>query len=203
MKIKEARQLYSGQILNYNNKRREIAKKKQELDEKIKNTENGAVVYKNEAAVLVLQLEAVEQKQKEYQEYMEKLMEQRIGLANAEVSKQQGEAMEDAAKDIGRIMMVARRLMKGERVPAKDEQKLMEYDPQLYTMAKNVGALQKLQKRKEHKSLWEDEAPKENVDPNETADNAEAFADGPQVVEAEDTLAQATAEMPAADTGFE
>lgn len=203
MKIEEARQVYSGQILNYNQKKSELSKKRQELDEKIKNTENGAVVYKNDAAVLELQYEAVDKKRQEYQEYMEKLMEQHLGLVNAEVSKQQGEAMADYAKDVSKIMIVARRLMKGEKVPAKDEQKLMEYDPKLYTMAKNAGALVKLQKRKEHKSLWEEEEEKTNVDPNEKADNAEAFADGPQVVELEDTLAQATADMPAADISIE
>lgn len=203
MKIEEARQVYSGQIINYNQKRNELSKKRQELDDKIKHTEDGATVYKNEAAVLELQLEAVDKKQQEYQEYMEKLMEQHIGLVNAEVSKQQGDAMAEYAKDVSKIMMVARRLMKGEKVPGKDEQKLMEYDPKLYTMAKNAGALLKLQKRKEHKSLWEDEEPKEIVDPNEKADNAEAFADGPQVVEIEDTLAQATADMPNIDISFE
>lgn len=203
MKIEEARKLYSGQLTSYNMKRSELTKKRQELDEKIKNTEDGAIVYKNEAAVLELQFEAVDQKQQEYQEYMEKLMQQRMGLVNAEVSKQQGEAMADYAKDVSKIMVVARRLMKGERVPGKDEQKLMEYDPKLYTMAKNAGALVKLQKRKEHKSLWEDEEEKEVVDPNDKADNAEAFSDGPQIVELDDTLSQATVDMPDVDISFE
>lgn len=203
MKIEEARRIYSGQILNYNGKRTELTKKRQELDEKIKNTENGAVVYKNDAAVLELQLDAVEKKRQEYQDYMEKLMEQHMGLVNAEVSKQQGDAMAEYAKDVSKIMIVARRLMKGEKVPSKDEQKLMEYDPKLYTMAKNAGALAKVRKRKEHKSLWEEEEEKTNVDPNEKADNAEAFASGPQVVEVEDTIAQATADMPEADISFE
>lgn len=203
MKIEEARRIYSGQILNYNGKRTELTKKRQELDEKIKNTENGAVVYKNDAAVLELQLDAVEKKRQEYQDYMEKLMEQHMGLVNAEVSKQQGDAMAEYAKDVSKIMIVARRLMKGEKVPSKDEQKLMEYDPKLYTMAKNAGALAKVRKRKEHKSLWEEEEEKTNVDPNEKADNAEAFASGPQVVEVEDTIAQATADMPEVDISFE
>lgn len=203
MKIEEARRIYSGQILNYNGKRTELTKKRQELDEKIKNTENGAVVYKNDAAVLELQLDAVEKKRQEYQDYMEKLMEQHMGLVNAEVSKQQGDAMAEYAKDVSKIMIVARRLMKGEKVPSKDEQKLMEYDPKLYTMAKNAGALAKVRKRKEHKSLWEEEEEKTNVDPNEKADNAEAFASGPQVVEVEDTIVQATADMPEADISFE
>ena len=47
--------------------------------------------------------------------------------------------------------------MHGDKVPAKDEKKLMEYDPKLYMMAKNAAAMLEMRKRKEHKSLWEDE----------------------------------------------
>ena len=130
-------------------------------------------------------------------------MEQWCVEANKESAKQQGEAMEEQAREMSKIMIVARRLMHGDKVPAKDEQKLMEFDPKLYAMAKNAGALAKLQKRKEHKSLWEEEELKENVNVTEKVNNMEAFADGPQVVDVEDTLAQATEMMPEMDVSFE
>ena len=65
----------------------------------------------------------------------------------------------------------------------------MEYDWKLYSMAKNAAAMLEMQeKRKEHKSLWEDEEEKTYADPMEVADNTEAFADGPAVVDVETTL---------------
>lgn len=199
MKIAEAKQTYSYQIKNYYSKQRELHAKKKELEEKIKTTENGAVIYKNEAAILELQYNAVDEKRQEYQDYMNQLQEQWTGVANMVSGEEQGKAMADAAKEQGKIMEVARRIMHGDKVPANDEKKLMEFDWKLYSMAKNAAAMLKLQKdRKEHKSLWEDEEKRNLRDPLEEADNTEAFADGPEVVDLETTLSNATVyfEMP-------
>ncbi|MDD6328191.1 MAG: hypothetical protein PUA62_07065 [Lachnospiraceae bacterium] len=193
MKIGEARETYSFQIKNFNTKQRELFAQKQALEEKIKTTENGAVIYKNEAAVLELQYNAVAEKRQEYQDYMDKLVEQWSTIADMISSEQQGDAMADAAKEQSKIMEVARRIMHGDKVPSSDEQKLMEYDWKLYSMAKNVAAMLEIQKkRKEHKSLWEDEEVSELKDPCEEADNTEAFADGPEVVEVDHVIASAT-----------
>ena len=61
-------------------------------------------------------------------------------------------------------MTVARRLMHGDQVPMQDEKKLMEYDKDLYIMAKNAGMMARLEKRKKYDSLWEDEEKKEHED---------------------------------------
>lgn len=196
MKIQEARSTYSYQIKSYYEVQKQLGKQKEELDEKINRTENGAVVYKNEAAILELQYNAVESKQQEYRDYMEQLSEQWAGVANMVSADQQGDAMAESAKEQSKIMEVARRIMHGDKVPAKDEKKLMEFDYKLYAMAKNAAAMLKLQKdRKEHKSLWDDEEKKEYDDPIEVADNTEAFADGPEVVDVADTLEAATADF--------
>lgn len=196
MKIDDARKIYSVQIKSYNAKQRELAAQKQELDTKIKTTENGALVYKNEAATLELQYNAVDEKRQEYQDYMDKLLEQWAGVANMVSSEQQSDAMADSAKEEGKIMEVARRIMKGDIVPALDEQKLMEYDWKLYSMAKGIAAMLELQeRRKEHKSLWEDEEEKEYPDPVEEANNTDAFADGPDVVDVEATMGAATVDV--------
>ena len=42
-----------------------------------------------------LSIKDVEEQKDKYQEYMEKLMQQWLGIANMESAKQQGEAMED------------------------------------------------------------------------------------------------------------
>lgn len=183
MKIEEARQTYNVQLKTYYDKQRELHRQRQELDEKIKTTENGSIIYENEAARLELQYNAVSEKRQEYQDYMNKLMEQWANAFDKVVADQQADAYADAAKDMQKIMLVARRIMHGDKVPAKDEKKLMEFDYKLYAMAKSAGAMAKLKDRKEHKSLWEDEEKKESLDAKEVADNTDAFADGPEVID--------------------
>ena len=196
MKIGEARQTYNFQIKSYYAKQRELASQKQVLDEKIKSTENGAAIYKNEAAILELQYNAVNDKRQEYQDYMDKLLEQQTSIMDMLASEQQADAMADSAREQAKVMEVARRIMHGDKVPAKDEKKLMEFDYKLYAMAKNTAAMLKLQKdRKEHKSLWEDEEKRENIDVNEAVENTEAFADGPEIVEVDEVIAASTSDI--------
>lgn len=196
MKIGEARNAYSYQLRTFNQKNNELIKQRQALDEKIKTTENGAVIYKNEAATLELQQKAVDKKRQEYQDYMDRLMEQWSGINNSEVAKQQGDTMAEQGKEMRKVMEVARRIMHGDKVPAKDEKKLMEFDWKLYAMAKNAAAMLEAQrKRKEHKSLWEDEEKKVYDDPGEVADNSEAFADGPEVATVDEVVAAATVDI--------
>ena len=195
MKIAEARQLYSTQIRAYQEQHTALFKQKKELEEKIKAEENGSITYANEAATLELSIKAVEEQKSQYQEYMDKLMQQWNAVANMEVAKQQGEAMEEYAVDLGKIMEVARRIMKGGIVPPTDEKKLMEYSMELYRAAKNIGALVKKEKE-EYDSLWEDDEEKTVAeDPTEVADNAEAFASGPAIVEVADTMASVSEGM--------
>lgn len=195
MKIVEARQLYSTQIKAYREQQAALNKQKKELEEKMKSEKDGDVIYANEAATLELTIKAVEEKKNEYQEYMDKLLQQWSAKANMESARQQGEAMEDYVEDMGKIMEVARRLMKGAIVPATDEKKLMEYSMELYQAAKNMGALIKQKEKEEYDSLWKDEEEKAvPEDPVEMADNTEAFADGPAVVDVADTMAMVTEE---------
>lgn len=191
MKIDEARKLYSSQIKSYHEQQMVLAKQKKELEHKINMTPNGKSVYANEAAVLELSIKAVDEKQTEYKDYMEKLLEQWSATANMVSAEQQGEAMQEYAEDLGKIMEVARRIMKGDIVPGSDEKKLMEHSMELYQAAKNIGAMVRQKEREEHDSLWEDEEKKEYEDPMEVANNTEAFAEGPEVVEVADTMASA------------
>lgn len=188
MKIEEARQLYSTQIKSYREQQLALTKQKQELEQKMRITSDGKNVFANEAAVLELSIQAVNEKQQEYQDYMVKLSEQWAATANMVVAEQQGDAMEEYVEDLAKIMEVARRLMKGGIVPPEDERKLMEYSMELYQSAKNIGALAK--EREEYDTLWEEEEEtKEYEDPTEVADNTEVFASGPDVVDVVDTLA--------------
>ncbi|MBQ3544764.1 MAG: hypothetical protein IJA34_07255 [Lachnospiraceae bacterium] len=190
MKIGEARQLYSSQIKQYHEQQVLLSKKKQELQNKMNTVKDGKNIYANEAAVLELTIKAVDEKQKEYKDYMADLLEQWSATANMISAEQQGDAMEEYAEDLGKIMEVARRLMKGGIVPPNDEKKLMEYSMELYQAAKNIGAMAKQKEKEEYDSLWEDDdAPTECVDPIEVADNTEAFSSGPAIVDVADTIA--------------
>lgn len=198
MKIAEARQLYNAEIRSYREQQAILNKEKQELDKKIKLTPDGKTIYANEAAQLELTITAVKEKQNEYQDYMDKLIEQWTATANVEAAQQQGEAMEEYAEDLGKIMEVARRIMHGDIVPATDEKKLMEYSMEMYQAAKNIGAMARRKEREEHDSLWDDDEKETvNADPLDIADNQEAFSEGPEIVAVADTMASAT--MPATD----
>lgn len=190
MKIGEARQLYSSQIKQYHEQQVLLAKKKQDLQNKMNTVKDGKKIFANEAAVLELTIKAVDEKQKEYKDYMADLLEQWSATANMISAEQQGDAMEEYAEDLGKIMEVARRLMKGGIVPPNDEKKLMEYSMELYQAAKNIGAMAKQKEKEEYDSLWEDdEETVEYADPIEVADNTEAFSSGPAIVDVADTIA--------------
>lgn len=190
MKIEEARQLYSSQIKEYREQQSILSKKKKELENKINTTPDGAIIYAEEAVTLELTMKAVEEKQTEYKEYMEKLMEQWSAMTNMVSTQQQNEAMKEYVGELAKVLEVARRLMKGAIVPATDEKKLMEYSMEMYQAAKNIGAMAKWKEKEEYDSLWEKEEKKvtNEQDPIEVANNTEVFAEGPEIVEVADTI---------------
>ena len=86
--------------------------------------------------------------------------------------------------------------MKGAIVPAKDEKKLMEFSMEMYQAAKNIGAMAKKKEKEEYDSLWDDKEKNttEQEDPIEVANNAEAFAEGPEIVDVAETVASVIVE---------
>ena len=140
MQIKEARGIYQSQIKSYSKTASELRQKQKELEEKIKETPNGKVVYENEAVSLELSLNAIEQKQNEYRDYMEKLMDKWTNVEMLVSTEQQTDSMKEATEEQMKILEVARRLMKGAKVPQADEMKLMKFDSGLYQVAKSIGA---------------------------------------------------------------
>ncbi len=182
MKIEEARTIYHAQIMACRDQKNELVKQREELQKKMDMTKEGNTVYAEEAATLELSIQQVDKKQDAYQQYMDKLLEKWSAVVNMESSKQQGEAMQEYVEDIGKILEVARRIMKGGIVPATDEKKLMDYSMEMYQAAKNIGAMMRNKEREEYKSLWEDdEEETECVDPMEVADQTEAVPGAPEV----------------------
>lgn len=194
MKIGEARGIYSTQLKSYNEQKFLLAQQKKELEEKIKKTENGAELYADEAATLELKYNAVSEKQDEYQKYMDGLMERWSAEFDKVAAEQQADAAEEYAKDLGKIMMIARRIMHGDIVPSQDEKKLMEFDDKLYQVAKNIGMMARQNEKKKYESLWDEEEKKEYEDPVDAADDVDVPGTGPEVVDVADTIAAATGE---------
>lgn len=191
MKIGEARERYSAVLKEYNMQKCQIAKQQKELQQKMKNTENGSSVYAEEAASLELSYQAVSEKQGEYQKYMDQLTQQWEGQFDTTVAKQQAKNAQKSGDEMRKILTIARRIMHGDIVPITDERKLMEFDKDLYQMAKSIGTMKQLEKRKKYKSLWDDETKEKTLDPMEEADGKEAFSNGPEIVSASDVAASA------------
>ncbi|MBE5965578.1 MAG: hypothetical protein E7255_01165 [Lachnospiraceae bacterium] len=62
----------------------------------------------------------------------------------------------DAISDMAKLLEIARRISRGDKVPAKDEQKLMKFSPELYHIAKATAMLHVNEKHKKHKSMFDD-----------------------------------------------
>lgn len=192
MKIGEAQQLYRTQVKEYRTQKASLAKQLKEVRSRMETFPDKKEKYGQEAATLELTLNALDEKQQEYYDYLDKLADQYCAYWNATVAEQQGDAAEEYAIEMGKIMQVARRIMSGAIVPASDEKKLMEYSNELYQAAKNIGALMQQQKREKYKSLWGDEEEKEYDDPREVAENAEVSGNGPEIVDAASVIASVT-----------
>ena len=195
MKIGEAQQIYREQIKAYNTQKAALSKQLQDVRSRMEASPDDQEIFGSEAAVLELSIEALNKQQDEYQDYMDELSDQYCAYWNATVADQQADAAKEYGEEMGKLMEVARRLMKGAIVPAYDEKKLMEFDKELYQMAKSIGMLVRQQKKEKYDSLWEEEEEKEYDDPREVAENAEAASDGPEVVDAETVVAEAVSEV--------
>lgn len=95
----------------------------------------------------------LEEKQKNYQEeYLKKFYQEQ-----AQATKEAGKGVADLAK----IVEIARRIANGDKVPPKDEKKLMEYNPKLYQASKSAAMLNQNKKHKKYKSLFQEEEKRE------------------------------------------
>lgn len=188
MKIGEAQQLYREQVRAYREQKVSLSKQLQTVRSRMEHLPDKGGQFSSEAATLELTIDALSEKEDEYQEYLDKLADQYCAYWNATVADQQADAAEEYAVNMGKILEVARRIMKGAIVPAEDEKKLMEFDYELYQAAKSIGAMARREKKEEYDSLWGDEEEKEYDDPQEVAENAEAASAGPEIVDVSEVI---------------
>lgn len=188
MKIGEAQQIYRQQVKEYQTQKASISKQLKNVQNRMKVSTDKQEQYESEAATLELTLNALDEKQQEYYDYLDQLADQYCAYWNATVAEQQADAAEEYAIDMGKIMEVARRIMKGAIVPASDEKKLMDFSFEMYQTAKNIGAIAQQQKKEKYDSLWGEEEEKEYDDPQEVAENAEAALGAPEIVDVAETM---------------
>lgn len=187
MKIGEAQQQYREQVHACRQRKSALTKQLEDVRKKLQHFPGDKETqekYQSEAATLELTLDALDEKETEYQEYLDQLSERYCAYWNATVAEQQKDASAEYAADMGKIMEVARRIMKGAIVPASDERKLMEFSQDMYQVAKNIGAMVRREKKEKYDSLWDEEKEqKEYDDPQEVAENASAGPAGPEIVD--------------------
>ena len=144
---------------------------------KLKDSTGEEVVLSKEEDVLVLTEKAARQLVDDRRNYGCLLQMQ----AEMAAQRTQNAASEKMAKDQAKVMSVYRAMAKGDIVPASDEKKLMEYNPDLYQSAKMAQAMALQVERRKHKSQWderEEEAHREKMKELRKESDEAAFAVG-------------------------
>lgn len=186
-KIAEARRAYATQLSVQRGQRAQLLKQKEKLEQEKANrlsvssetSGNGVSLelsdeYLQRFTELQERIDTLTDQIKKNEKSLDDVIEMEVGIANSEVAKQQGDAMEEAAEDMAKCLEIARRISRGDKVPAQDEKKLMDFNMEIYQIAKNMAVMNMNKKHKEWESLWEDEEEKqEYADPMETAADAE------------------------------
>lgn len=186
MKIGEASRVYSAQM-------NKLLGQKKELTAQKKALENGEINMTDEQAdLLAKSLDRIELQYEKASEFMEGFGTYKELLRNAEASKQQRDFMAEKAEEDAKCIEIMRRIAHGDKVPPYDEQKLLNYNAEMYQMAKNMALLAENEKRREHDSLWDedDEKPANEMSPDEVVDNTECSMVMPAEIMAEDFSAE-------------
>ena len=194
MKIGEAQKAYRqqlsllrGQKKDYVNQQEENRKKMEKAQEK--SEQLGVEIELSEEYLarekeLQGQIDALSGQIKKNEKVLEDLADQEMGIFNSVASKQQADAMKEYGEEMAKCLEIARRISRGDKVPAQDEKKLMEFNMDIYKMAKNMAAINMNRKHEEWDSLWGEEEEKEYEDPREVSENAEANVELPEGMEA-------------------
>ncbi len=194
MKIGEAQKVYRQQLSFLRGQKSDYVKQREENRKKMEEAQK-----KSEAQGATFELsDAYLQREKELQEKIDELsgqiknnektlddlIEQEVGIFNRIASEQQADAMKEYGEEMAKCLEIARRISRGDRVPAQDEKKLMDFNMEIYQMAKEMAAMNMDKKHKEWDSLWGDEEEKEYEDPFEASQNAETSVGMPEGMEA-------------------
>ncbi len=90
----------------------------------------------------------------------------------------------EAYADMGKMMEIARRISRGDHVPASDEKKLMEFSSDMYQAAKMSAILAKNKHPKDYESMFEEEDESGEESGADVHMDAEGAENGTDAVEA-------------------
>lgn len=193
MKIGEAQKAYRQQLSFLRGQKSDFVKQREENRKKMeeaqkKSEEQGATFELSDAYLqrekeLQERIDELSGQIKNNEKTLDELIEQEVGIFNSIAAKQQGDAMKEYGEEMAKCLEIARRISRGDRVPAQDEKKLMDFNMEIYQMAKEMAAMNMDKKHKEWDSLWGDEEEKEYEDPFEASQNAETNVGMPEGME--------------------
>lgn len=194
MKIGEAQKAYRQQLGFLRGQKSEFVKQQKENREKMeearKKSEEQGVIFELSEAYLEREKELQEKIDElsgqidKNEKTLDELIEQEVGIFNSVAAKQQGYAWKEYGEEMAKCLEIARRISRGDRVPAQDEKKLMDFNMDIYKMAKEMAAMNMEGEHKEWDSLWGEEEEKEYDDPFEASRNAETNVEMPEGMEA-------------------
>ena len=136
MKIGEAQKAYRQQISLLRGQKRDFVEQQKENREKMeqarKKSEEQGVTFELSEAFLEREKELQEKideltgQIKNNEKTLDDLIEQEVGIFNSVVAEQQGDAWKEYGEEMAKCLEIARRISRGDHVPAQDEEKLME-----------------------------------------------------------------------------
>lgn len=144
-------------------------------DKKLAGLENVNVQNKAKSMQDMMSAEimvTISKEAKKKQEEQRKQTELDMLMTNMENERKRMEEAEEGSNELGKIMKIFRRIARGDKVPPKDESKLLEYSSELYQAAKNAAMLAKNDEPKRYKSVF-DEDDEDDID-----DMVRALSDG-------------------------
>lgn len=190
MKIGEAQKAYRQQLGLLRGQRSDFVKQqkenRQKMEEARKKSEEQGVTFEFSEAYLEREKELQEKidelsgQIKKDEKTLDELIEQEVGIFNSVASKQQADAMKEYGEEMAKCLEIARRISRGDKVPAQDEKKLMDFNMDIYKMAKEMAAMNMEGEHEEWDSLWGEEEEKEYEDPFEASQNAETDVEMPE-----------------------
>lgn len=180
MRVADALSQYRGNRQLLVEKTRYLAQQRDAAEKKYEETGNEG--WSIQAATLQLSVEASDSEFKKNQDVLDSLMNQYVAAWNAEVARANADPETGMAAQLSKIMKTIARMCAGDKVPASDEQKVMEYDKDMYAKAKQaqLAMAQLKKKQKEYESAWDDEEGGE-YDPEAAAENAQVYGDLPEI----------------------
>lgn len=193
MKIGEAQKAYRQQLNLLRGQKRDFVNQREEnrkkMEEAKKKSEEQGVTFEFSEAYLEREKELQEKidelsgQIKKDEKTLDDLINQEVGIFNSIVSEQQADAMKEYGEEMAKCLEIARRISRGDHVPAQDEKKLMDFNMDIYKMAKEMAAVNMDKDAKEWESLWGEEEEKEYEDPFEASKNAETNVEMPEGME--------------------